>query len=155
MKKVLITALFALSFSVLFAQVEQSYGLTLEAAKKIMVEAVKYAKGNNAPGGSIAIVDGGGHLILLERLTGTFPAASEVSVGKARTAAMFRFESKKLEDAIIGGRGSLITVGHNMLRGGIPIVYKGQVIGGIGVSGAASADQDVEIAMAGAKVKFD
>ena len=120
-----------------------------------MVEAVKYAKGNNAPGGSIAIVDEGGHLILLERLTGTFPAASEVSVGKARTAAMFRFESKKLEDAIIGGRGSLITVGHNMLRGGIPIVYKGQVIGGIGVSGAASADQDVEIAMAGAKVKFD
>ena len=34
MKKVLITALFALSFSVLFAQVEQSYGLTLEAAKR-------------------------------------------------------------------------------------------------------------------------
>jgi len=42
-----------------------------------------------------------------------------------------------------------------MLRGGIPIKYKGQVIGGIGVSGAASADQDVEIAQAGASAKFD
>ena len=42
-----------------------------------------------------------------------------------------------------------------MLRGGIPIMYNGQVIGAIGVSGAASADQDVEIAKAGAAAKFD
>ena len=120
-----------------------------------MKAATDYAKANNAPGAAIAITDAGGHVILLERLTGTFPAASEVSIGKARTSATFTFESKKLEDAIIGGRTSLITVGHNMLRGGIPIKYNGQVVGGIGVSGAASADQDVEIAKAGAAVKFD
>ncbi|UII80323.1 heme-binding protein [Flagellimonas sp. CMM7] len=137
------------------AQVEQSYTLTLEGAKKVMKAATDYAKANNSPGGAIAITDEGGHVILLERLTGTFPAASEVSIGKARTAATFTFESKKLEDAIIGGRTSLITVGHNMLRGGIPLKYKGQVVGAIGVSGAASADQDVEIAKAGAAAKFD
>ena len=148
-----ILALFAIG--ILQAQVKESYTLSLEGAKKIMKVATDYAKANNAPGGAIAITDAGGHVILLERLTGTFPAASDVSIGKARTSAMFTFESKKLEDAIIGGRGSLITVGHNMLRGGIPIKYKGQVIGGIGVSGAASADQDVEIAKAGAAAKFD
>ncbi|MGX1930972.1 GlcG/HbpS family heme-binding protein [Flagellimonas sp. 2504JD4-2] len=157
MKKLRLFTMFAaiLAIGSIHAQVENSYSLTLEGAKKIMKAATDYAKANNAPGGAIAIVDAGGHVILLERLTGTFPAASEVSIGKARTAATFTFESKKLEDAIIGGRTSLITVGHNMLRGGIPIKYKGHVVGGIGVSGAASADQDVQIAEAGARAKFD
>ena len=154
MKNLLITLLLIAPVHNITAQVNQTYEITLEGAKKIMAEAVKYAKANNAPGGAIAIVDRGGHVVLLERITGTFPAASEVSIGKARTAAMFRFESKKLEDAIINGRGSLVTVGHNMLRGGLPIIYEDQVIGGIGVSGAASADQDVEIATAGLKINF-
>lgn len=153
--KSLLIALVMVSMGAVQAQVKTSYSLTLEGAKKIMKAATDYAKANNAPGAAIAITDAGGHVILLERLTGTFPAASEVSIGKARTSATFTFESKKLEDAIIGGRTSLITVGHNMLRGGIPIKYNGQVVGGIGVSGAASADQDVEIAKAGAAVKFD
>ena len=141
--------------STTYAQVQETHTLTLEGAKKIMKGATDYAKANNAPGAAIAIVDAGGHLILLERLDGTFPISSEVSTGKANTAAVFKFESKKLEDGILGGRNSLITVGHNMLKGGIPIMFKGQVIGAIGVSGAASADQDVEIATAGAAVKFD
>lgn len=136
------------------AQVTATYELDLEGAHEIMAKAKEYAQANNAPGAAIAIVDAGGHLILLERLTGTFPVASEVSYGKARTGAIFRMPSKNLEDGIIGGRGSLITVGENMLRGGLPIIYKGKVIGGIGVSGAASADQDVEIAQAGLKAEF-
>lgn len=40
--------------------------------------------------------------------------------------------------------------GFTPLIGGIPIVIDGQVIGGIGVSGAASANQDEELALAGA-----
>ncbi len=35
------------------------------------------------------------------------------------------------------------------LQGGVPIVVDGEVVGGIGVSGAASAPQDEEIALAG------
>lgn len=136
------------------AQVAETYELTLEGAKEIMAKATDYAKANNAPGGAIAIVDAGGNLILLERLNGTFPIASEVSHGKARTAALFKMPSKNLEDNILKGRTSLITVGENMLRGGVPIIYKGKVIGGIGVSGAASADQDAEIAQAGVGAKF-
>lgn len=136
------------------AQVAETYELTLEGAKEIMAKATEYAKANNAPGSAIAIVDAGGNLILLERLNGTFPIAAEVSHGKARTAALFKMPSKNLEDNILKGRTSLITVGENMLRGGVPIIYKGKVIGGIGVSGAASADQDAEIAQAGVGVKF-
>jgi glc operon protein GlcG len=37
------------------------------------------------------------------------------------------------------------------MQGGIPIVVKGEIIGGIGVSGTASAQQDEEVAIAGAE----
>lgn len=134
------------------AQVADTKTITLEAAKKVVAEAVKYAKANNAPGGAVAVVDGGGNLIYLEKLDGTFAAASEVATKKANTAALFKAPSSKLENSINGGRAALITVGHTFLQGGIPIVYQGQVIGAVGVSGSASAQQDEDMANAGAKV---
>ena len=137
------------------AQVATTSNITLEAAKKVVAEAVKYAKEHNAPGGSLAVVDNGGNLVYLERMDGTFAASSEVSIKKATTAALFKAPSAKLENSINGGRQALITVGHTFLQGGIPIMYNGQVIGAIGVSGAASAQQDEEIAIAGSKVKIN
>lgn len=133
------------------AQTINSKNISLEAAKAVVSAAVSYAKANNAPGGAIAVVDNGGNLVYLERLDGTFPAAAEVSIKKANTAALFKAPSAKLENSINGGRQALITVGHTFLQGGIPIVIDGQVIGAIGVSGAASAQQDEEIAIAGSK----
>ncbi len=134
-----------------YAQVAQTATLTLDGAQQVMQSAVAYAKTNAAPGGSIAVVDAGGHLLLFERLDGSFPASANVAIEKARTAALFRFESKKLEDAINGGRDALITVGYTFLQGGVPVLFNGQVVGAIGVSGAKSADQDREIALAGAE----
>ncbi len=122
--------------------------ITLEAAQRMGEIALKYMKDNGAPGGAVAIVDDAGTVVYLVRATGTFSAASEVSIGKARTSALFGFPSKKLEDGILGGRNSLITAGFNMMRGGLPIMFRGVVVGGIGTSGAASADQDVEISEA-------
>ncbi len=132
------------------AQVHTTYTLTQEACKKIADSARKYAIDNKAPGGSIAIVDAGGYLLYLERMDNTFSQAAEVSYQKARTAAIFKKETKGFEDNINGGRIALTTVGPVMLQGGFPIMYKGEVIGAIGVSGAKSADQDSEIAKAGA-----
>ncbi|MDX2303692.1 MAG: heme-binding protein [Microscillaceae bacterium] len=153
------TLLFGMFFLCLFvntsAQVINTKNLSLEGAKKVAQAAVKYAKDNQAPGGSIAIVDITGHLLYLERLDGSFPISADVAYEKAKSAALFRFETKKLEDAINGGRNSLITVGPVMLQGGVPIMHEGEVIGAIGVSGAKSADQDREIATAGAAVKFN
>ena len=137
------------------AQVITTKTISLEAAKKITAEAVKFAKANNAPGGAIAVVDNGGNLVYLERLDNTFPAASEVAIKKANTAATFKAPSSKLENAINGGRQALITVGHTFLQGGIPLIVDGQVVGAIGVSGSASAQQDEDMANAGAKIKID
>lgn len=135
-------------------QVNETYELTLAGAKDIMSAAMGYAKDHKAPGAAVAIVDAAGTLVLLERIDGTFLISSEVSIGKARSAALFRFPTIKLEDNINGGRTALLSTGEVSLKGGIPIVYKGKIIGAIGVSGAASADQDVEIAMAGLRAAF-
>jgi len=137
------------------AQIINTKNISLDAAKKVVMEAVIYAKANKAPGGAIAVVDNGGNLVYLERLDGTFPASSEVSIKKANTAALFKAPSVKLENSINGGRQALITVGHTFLQGGIPIIVDGQVIGAIGVSGAANAQQDEEIAIAGSKAKVE
>jgi len=136
------------------AQVLSQKNITLEAAKKVAADAVAYAKANNAPGGSIAIVDNGGNLLYLERLDNTFSASADVAIQKAKTAAQFKAPSKKLEDAVNNGRNALITVGRTFLQGGIPIMHDGQVIGAIGVSGASSAAQDEEIAIAGSKAEI-
>ena len=137
------------------AQLINTKTISLEAAKKIVAESVKYAKANNAPGGAIAVVDAGGNLVYLERLDNTFPAASEVAIKKANTAAIFKAPSSKLENSINSGRQALITVGHTFLQGGIPIIADGQVVGAIGVSGSASAQQDEDMANAGAKISIN
>ena len=136
------------------AQIINTKNISLDGAKKIVAEAVIYAKANNAPGGAVAVVDAGGNLVYLERLDNTFAAAAEVAIKKANTAAIFKAPSSKLENSINGGRQALITVGHTFLQGGIPIIFDGQVIGAIGVSGSGSAQQDEDMANAGAKIKL-
>jgi len=120
--------------------------LTLEGAKRAVAAAIAYA--------AIAVVDAGGHTICLERLDGTFPASADVSIGKARTAANFGRPTRGMEDSINKNRPALAAVAavtpFTPLQGGIPIVVGQQVVGAIGVSGAASAQQDEEIAIAGA-----
>jgi glc operon protein GlcG len=154
-KTVILLIIFFSGINLVNAQVVKTSTISLDGAKKVAAEAVKYAKANNAPGSSVAIVDNGGNLVYVERLDGTFAASADVAIQKAKTAAQFKAPSKKLEDAVNGGRNALITVGRTFLQGGIPIVYNGEIIGAIGVSGAASATQDEEIANAGAKTKID
>lgn len=123
--------------------------MTLALAKQLMASAEAEAVRLKAPGGAIAIVDDGGHLVLLERLDGTFPAAAAVSTEKARTAAVFRMPTENLENAIKNGRNALLGVSvMTPLQGGVPIRVHGRVVGAVGVSGAASAAQDTEIANA-------
>jgi len=155
MKKLFLVLIAILSIYSVQSQVVSNKTISLDGAKKVVAQAVDYAKSVNAPGGSIAVVDAGGNLIYLERLDGTFAASAEVSIKKANTAALFKTPSSKLENSINGGRQALITVGHTFLQGGIPIVYNGEVIGAVGVSGSASAQQDEDIAIAGAKAKIE
>ena len=134
-----------------FAQVAEKKSLTLDGARQVIVGAKEYARQNNAPGGVIAVVDDGGNLIALERLDGTFTAGANISIGKAKTAVMFKRPTKFFEDVIKNGRTSMVALpDFTPLQGGVPIMVDGQIVGAVGVSGAASAQQDEELAMAGA-----
>src|SRR5262249_12334261 len=74
------------------------------------------------------------------------------SYGKARTATLFKRPTAVFENIIKQGRTPMVALNDfTPLQGGIPLEVDGQIVGGVGVSGAASADQDVELAMAGAK----
>jgi glc operon protein GlcG len=133
------------------AQVADQKTLTLEGARKVIAAAEAQAKKANAPGGVIAVVDDGGNLIAVERLDGTFAAGALISIGKARTAVLFKKPTRFFEELIKSGRTPMIALkDFTPLQGGIPIIVNGQVVGGVGVSGAASAQQDEELAIAGA-----
>jgi uncharacterized protein GlcG (DUF336 family) len=96
-------------------------------------------------------VDDGGNLMALERLDGTFAAGANISIGKARTAALFKRPTRAFEDIIKNGRTAMVALSDfTPLQGGIPIMVGDEVVGGIGVSGAATAQQDEELALAGA-----
>jgi glc operon protein GlcG len=136
------------------AQTIDAKFLTLEGARTIIAGAAAEARRVNAPGGAIAVVDEGGHILAVERWNNTFPAASQISIGKARTAALFRKPTKLFEDAINHGRTAMTALPDAVLtplQGGLPIIIDGQFVGAVGVSGAASAQQDEELAMAGIK----
>lgn len=157
--RIAFTALIVLSAAVFVnAQTVDKKTLTIDGARKVIAGAIAYAKKNNAPGGVIAVVDDGGNLMALERLDGTFAAGANISIGKARTAVLFKRPTKAFEDIIKNGRTAMVALPDAFftpLQGGVPIMIDGQIVGGVGVSGAASAQQDEELAMAGANVFSD
>lgn len=153
MKRFLIISAIAISLfaAAANAQTFDKKSITLDGARTVIAGAKAYAKANNAPGGVIAVVDDGGNLVALERLDGTFTAGANISVGKAKTAVMFKRPTKFFEDVIKNGRTSMVALpDFTPLQGGVPIMIDGQIIGGVGVSGAMSAAQDEELAIAGA-----
>jgi hypothetical protein len=90
--------------------------------------------------------------VALERLDGTFAASAEISIGKARTAALF-FETV-INQGRTAGAALPSLPDFAPLQGGVPIMAEDQVIGAVGISGAASPKQDEEIAiLAAAAVK--
>src|SRR6266496_1015957 len=135
------------------AQTADKKTLTLQGAERVIGAAKAEAQKLQAPGGVIAVVDDGGNLMALERLDGTFSAGANISIGKAKTAVMFKKPTRFFEELInSSGKGrTVMTALENFtpLIGGIPITVDGQIVGGVGVSGAASADQDEKLAIAG------
>src|SRR6266566_1147487 len=125
--------------------------LTYEGAQKI-AEAANALAAPRGVAPVVAVVDAGGDLIYLLRPDAAQVASTNVSVDKARTAAIYRRPSKDFEEQASRGRPSALHLARAVpLQGGMPIVHDGQVLGAIGVSGASSADEDQELAVIGAE----
>lgn len=97
---------------------------------------------------TIAIVDDGGHLLYLERPDSQSPLGIEMATGKARTAAFRARPSRAMADRVKERPGFLMMPDCLPVPGGIPLIYQGICVGGIGVSSIAEHDEPV--AMAGA-----
>ena len=124
--------------------------ITFEGAK-LAADAVQEVSEERGVSPVAAVVDAGGALVYLWRPDAAQVASAEVSVDKARTAAIYRRPSKDFEDQASGGRPSALHLARAVpLQGGMPIKFDGQVIGAIGVSGATSAPEDQELATIGA-----
>jgi glc operon protein GlcG len=125
------------------------FSLALQDAKRI-AEAAEAEAVKNGWSVVVAIVDDGGHLVFLQRLDGTQAASSEIAIHKARTAALFKRPTKALEEVVASGRVATLNLpGLTPVEGGVPIVYRGEIVGAIGVSGVQSF-QDGVVAQCGA-----
>jgi uncharacterized protein GlcG (DUF336 family) len=152
MKKVIFSILLAATISA-DDHIVTKPTLTLEGAKKAGETAATFAKQNGASG-AIAVVDDAGHLLYFVRLDGTFTGSPNISIGKAKTAALFRKPTSDFETIVNKGRFAMTALPADFtpLQGGVPIKHGDHIVGAIGVSGAKSAAQDEEIAKAGSAV---
>lgn len=136
--------------------------LNLAGAELIVAEALKKAAELKLTV-NVAVVDDGGHLLAFARMDGARPASGYTALTKAVTAATFRQETGplppmgepdvllnlSLQNAAAASGGKVTT-----LKGGVPVVLDGQVVGAVGVGGA-TGEQDAEVAKAGIKKLLD
>jgi glc operon protein GlcG len=121
--------------------------LTAADARQILAAAKAEAEKNQWTV-TIAVVDDGGALLALERMDGAFPQSAEIAFRKAWTSAAVRLPTKTMED-MVKDRPALISFPHQVrVQGGLPIKVDGDCVGAVGVSGAAS-HQDEQVARVG------
>ena len=121
-----------------------SYGtpVSLAVAKQAATLALDEARANKWAM-AVAIVDPSGHLVYFEKMDGTQNGSVQVSIEKARSAALFKRPTKAFQDALAGGGEGLRVLrlaGAIPVEGGEPLVVSSAVIGAIGVSGGTSAE---------------
>lgn len=123
--------------------------LTLEAAR-VMAAAAEAAAASNGWKVVIAVVDDGGHAILVQRIDGTQSSSVATAMGKASAAVAFKRPTRILEEMVNNGRYSFLSAPGEpvLLQGGLPVQVDGQLVGAIGVSGVKASDDEV-VAQAG------
>ncbi|HEV3397938.1 MAG TPA: heme-binding protein [Actinomycetes bacterium] len=121
--------------------------LTHEGALRVLEAAMACAEAQGTPQ-CIAVVDDGGHLLAFVRMDGAKFLSVQTAQRKAVTAADRRSPTGGLEPGH-DLRLSLVTDGRlTNLKGGLPIVVGGQLLGAVGVS-SGSGEEDLEVAKAG------
>ena len=123
-----------------------THTLTLADAEFLLDQSQKYAV-EHSFNVSIAVVDVTGSLLTMKRMDGAAPISATICQEKAKCSALSTEPSKVFEDMIKNGRNGFLSISNfvGLLEGGLPIVYEGQVVGAVGVSGVQS-HQDAEIA---------
>jgi glc operon protein GlcG len=128
--------------------------LTLEGARAVLAAAQRRAEEIRAPM-NVAVVDDGGHLLAFERMDGAKPASVAISLVKAQAAALRRaatgpaMAGDQVNVPLALGLAVANPAQQTPIRGGVPLIVDGQVIGAVGAS-AGTENQDLDVARAGA-----
>jgi glc operon protein GlcG len=125
---------------------KKSIGL---AAAKKMVAAAEAEALKNKWALSITVVDDGGNMVYFERMEGASLATIAISQGKARTAAQYQTATKNLEEGLSKGKMEILTLPNAVnLRGALPVMVDGKLVGAIAGSGA-KGEEDEQCSQAG------
>jgi glc operon protein GlcG len=128
--------------------------LTLEGARSVLAAAQRRAVEIRVPM-DIAVVDDGGHLLVFERMEGAKLSSIAIAIVKAHAAALRRgatgpaMSGDQVNVPTALGLAIAAPAHQTPIRGGVPLLADGEVVGAIGVS-AGTEDQDSEVARAGA-----
>ena len=126
-------------------------GITAEAAAQAVQAAVRYAESHGWKI-NVAVADRSGNLMAFLRMPGAFLHSIDLAIDKAYTAASFGFRTKDWMSIVGGDEGMKLGFSAQprlvVFGGGLPIRVGGELVGGIGVSGA-SEEQDGICAQAG------
>lgn len=142
----------------LAADMDSKPVLPQEAAQSMVAACFAHQQQNGYSNVNVFIVDDGGHLLAAARQTSACKACAGIAENKAVTSALYSAPRRVMADISFGeGRdgvdaalpGAAFVPGIVAFAGGLPVTTEaGVVIGGIGVSGASS-DEDEQCAQAG------
>jgi glc operon protein GlcG len=129
----------------------QKFQLSHADATKI-IAAIQAELDKTGKGAAIADSDEHGELLAFLRTDGCPLASIVIAMNKAFTAARERKESRAVGDASRAEGFPMTNFGdlrYTAWGGGVPLVYEGQVVGGVGVSGLPESE-DMVLARMGA-----
>lgn len=126
------------------AWVVPGFRLKLAAAQR-MIDAALASAQNMIVEVCVVVADTGGNLLAFARMDGARVSVGHTAIAKARSAVIVGKESGGIEFEL----GLQIAIAHHgewsSLKGGVPVIYRGSVVDGIGV-GSATTEQDIAIA---------
>ncbi len=127
------------------------FEVDLDLAQRMCAAAIATAEQSGALV-SVAVVDGGGHLLAFARMDGAEIAGPVLAPDKAHTAVAHRIGTHELTELISPGAdlAGMNAADHGRyigFPGGLPLWDADRVVGGIGVSGGTGA-QDLAAAQA-------
>lgn len=131
----------------------ERYQLSHTDAWKI-VETIKAELEKGNKGATIAVADSQGELLALLRTDGCKLPSLTIAINKAFTAAREQKPSREIGDSSRVKQWPMTNFGdlrYTAWGGGVPIVYQGQVVGAVGVSGLPE-EEDMVLAKLGASV---
>lgn len=95
---------------------------------------------------NVAVCDSAGNLAAFLRMPGAFVQSIDIAIDKAYTSAGFGFPTSQWMQVVEGNEGMKLGFTSRprlvVFGGGLPIRIDGQLVGGIGVSGASEAQDE-------------